>query len=70
MSRLKDCAFCNNAVDDNVHFNGFNKRWIFNHYCKTIPGRLSVTIDIYGESEQEVVDLWNGNHENQKSESL
>lgn len=70
MSRLKDCPFCNKAVVDDVHYNELNERWIFSHYCKTIPNKLSVTIDIYGKSEQEVVDLWNGEHENQKSKSL
>lgn len=68
MSRLKECPFCNKAVDDGypyLHLNENTNKWIFSHYCKTMPNRLSVTIDIYGESEQEVVDLWNGEHENQ-----
>ena len=63
MKKMKNCPFCNRAVNEEypyVHFNDSLGTWIFSHYCKN-PGRvLSVTIDIYGNSEQEVIDLWNG----------
>jgi hypothetical protein len=71
MKKLRNCPFCNKDVNDDllgVHYSEGIKKWVFAHYC---DGAKGVTIDVYGETEQEVIDKWNGLYEeDKKSEGL
>ncbi len=64
MSRLRNCPFCNKEVDEfmNPHFNGIMRKWVLSHYC---DGTNAATIDVYGFTEQDCVDKWNGVYEEQ-----
>lgn len=70
MSRLRNCPFCKKKVKDRYpyfHFNEVSRKWILSHYCDHTNG---VTIDVYGLTEQDCVDKWNGVYEDKTSESL
>lgn len=70
MNRLRRCPFCKKEVKDTrpyLHFNEKLNKWVLNHYCN---GTEAVTIDVYGKTEQEVIDKFNGIYEEQTSESL
>lgn len=72
MKKLRNCPFCNAEVDANdpvygVHFNKLIGKWLFGHSCHhALP--VEVDITVYGETEEEVVNRWNG--EVKESESL
>lgn len=73
MSRFRTCPFCKKEVDGNypyIHFNEVMGKWIFSHYCEHPDGQFHVTIDIYGFTEQDCIDKWNGVYEDEESESL
>lgn len=71
MKKLRNCPFCNKDINDDligVHYSKGINKWVFSHYC---DGANGVTIDVYGKTEQEVIDNWNGEHEEyEESEGL
>jgi hypothetical protein len=54
----------------NPFFNDLMGQWILHHYCDHPDGQFHVTIDVYGLTEQDCVDKWNGVYEDKTSESL
>ena len=74
MSKLRKCPFCKQEVNADFPYLYKNENcgWILSHYCKTKPGVLSTTIDIYADTREEAIDLWNGEYhaEEQTSEGL
>ena len=74
MSKLRRCPFCKQEVMDCFPYlyKSEGTQWLLSHYCKTKPGVLSTTIDIYADTREEAIDLWNGDYhaEEQTSESL
>lgn len=70
MNRLRRCPFCKKEVEDThpyLHYNASLHKWVLSHYCNKTE---AVTIDVYGKTEQEVIDKWNGIYEDEESESL
>ena len=57
---MRNCPFCKQKIDDVPRYNTILRLWILSHYC---DGVNAVTIDVYGETEQEVIDKWNGEYE-------
>ena len=57
---MRNCPFCKKEIDDVPRYNATLKQWILSHYC---DGVKAVTIDVYGATEQEVIDKWNGDYE-------
>ena len=74
MSKLRNCPFCKKEVYGDFPYLYKSERgnWILSHYCKSKPDELSTTIDIYADTKQEAIDLWNGDYhaEEQTSEGL
>jgi hypothetical protein len=73
MKRMRNCPFCKKEVEDGwpyIHYTEIIDKWVFDHYCNPDKPTTDVCITIYGKSEQEVIDKWNGEYENQESESL
>ena len=63
MARMRNCPFCQKDVNDDffgVHFNKLIGKWIFNHACDPMNATMDVDITVYGKTEQEVIDKWNG----------
>ena len=74
MGRLRNCPFCKKDVNHeikelNVHYNKMIGKWIFFHTCSP-RATDCVNVCVYGDSEQEVIDKWNGVYEDKTSESL
>ncbi len=70
MSRFRACPFCKKDVDcayPYIHYHEDMGKWIFSHYCDHPITHFHVTIDVYGFTEQEVVDKWNGVYEDKES---
>ena len=70
---MRNCPFCNEKAKRGFpHFYLMEDGdWVFSHHCKLKPfPSLTGCITIYGASEQEVIDIWNGVYEEPKSESL
>ena len=70
MNRLRRCPFCKKEAEDRYPYLGYNDfldEWILDHRCDEVN---AVCITVYGKSEQEVIDKWNGIYEEQTSESL
>lgn len=69
MARLKSCPFCKDEVAQGFPylFEMSDGEWVYSHCCKHPVGKLSVTIDVYGNTEQEVIDKWNGVYEDKES---
>ncbi len=60
---MRKCPFCNKEVEMRFPFLSYIKgldQWSFSHHCEMTGGVLDVCIDIYGATEQEVIDKWNG----------
>lgn len=58
--KIKKCPFCGRKIEDRFpHLYEMEEdSWILNHYCnKGLP--LTVVIDVYGATKEEVVDYWN-----------
>ena len=57
--KLKPCPFCgqNNIMIHN--YDKENNRWSVDHYCKHDVDDLTIVIDVYGYSREEVVEMWN-----------
>lgn len=73
MKKLRNCPFCGADVNTDipclgVHFNKLIGKWIFSHQCSPDPKALTVDVTVWGKTEEEVVDKWNG--EVETSESL
>ena len=63
---LKPCPFCGgNNVLIRPFLNG--KRWNLAHCCaKDDNGNLTIVIDVYGNSRDEVIKRWNRRVENER----
>ena len=73
MARLRACPFCKKEVEQGfpyLHYHDVMGQWIYSHYCDHPEGKFHATIDVYGFTEQDVVDKWNGVYEDKTSESL
>jgi hypothetical protein len=60
MSKYKRCPFCGAEVDRDVNFIVQLKdgSFAFDHFCKHDENLISV-IHLYGDSVEEIIDLWN-----------
>ena len=70
MNRLRRCPFCRKEVKDSYPYLAYFEeldKWVLSHYCNKTN---AATIDVYGKTEQEVIDKWNGIYEDEESESL
>lgn len=75
MKKLRNCPFCKKEVKEYypyLHFNENMEEWIFSHNCEHTEDAFEVCITVYGKTEQEVIDKWNGGEsvEVEESESL
>ena len=63
MGRLRNCPFCGKDVNDeyyDVHYNDKIDKWLFSHWCNDESATDDVYLTVYGNSEQDVIDKWNG----------
>lgn len=71
---MRRCPFCKRPVSHpedpifGVRYNNLIGRWLFSHECRIRP--IDVSIVVYGDSKEEVIDKWNGVHEKQESKSV
>lgn len=61
---MRNCPFCNKEVDEKayvygVHYNEKISKYLFDHVCHLAEG-IDVSITVYGLTEDEVIDRWNG----------
>lgn len=65
MGRMRNCPFCGKEVSDGfpslMYVNTINQ-WNYHHACPHI-GEVEVVVTIYGDSEEEVIEKWNGVYE-------
>lgn len=71
---MKPCPFCGKKIDPDgfvygVHYNELSKVWLFNHFCHKFTEGLDVTLTVYGDTKEEVIERWNS-REDQTSESV
>lgn len=72
MPDLRKCPFCGKEVDGGypfLHYNELMGKWFFDHWCD-MENPTTLWVSCQGETEQEVIDKWNGVYEEQESESL
>lgn len=66
MGRMRNCPFCGNEVSDGfpylMYVNTINQ-WNYHHACPHIGAEVEVVVTIYGDSEEEVIEKWNGVYE-------
>ena len=56
---LKPCPYCG-VNDAFIHnYNIEDSRWCLDHYCGHDEDELSIVINIYGKSREEVIERWN-----------
>jgi hypothetical protein len=70
---MRNCPFCGEKIERGFPTFGFNPRsgkWHLEHFCDLFSPEVTVSIAVYGKTEQECIDRWNGVHEEPKSESL
>ena len=70
---MKNCPFCGKHVKAEYPYMsclGGKYGWNFNHHCDHAPGKLGVCIDVWGDTEEEVIERWNNRGKVKKSESL
>lgn len=69
---MRRCPFCKADVKlEYPYLLAFTEGgFVFSHYCKNDTLQPSISVDVYGRTEQEIKDKWNGVYEEQKSESL
>ena len=70
---MKECPFCGALVKPrsiDFNFNSLSKNWILFHNCNVDSEDSQMGILISAKTEQEVIDIWDGRYEEQKSESL
>lgn len=63
MNRLRRCPFCKAEVEDEypyLHYNEILDKWVLDHWCDKNVSTDGVYITVYGKTEQEVIDKWNG----------
>ena len=74
MARMRKCPFCEKEVAESYPHLMYNQqigKWVFDHWCEgNERNEMPVVITVYGKTEQEVIDRWNGVYEEQESESL
>ena len=61
--KLRKCPFCKKDVNTNsefmgVHHNRIIDKWTFSHNCSIRP--IDVSVVVYGDSKEEVIEKWNG----------
>lgn len=71
---MRKCPFCKEEIKFRFpYLTQFSddETWHFNHYCKHEPDKIGVCIDIYGDTEEEIVAKWEGVYfEEQESEGV
>jgi hypothetical protein len=63
MKKMRNCPYCGEDVGTDilgVHYNEQLGKWLFNHFCDHKGGDIAVSVTVYGNTEQEVIDKWNG----------
>lgn len=53
---VKPCPFCG---DNKVHVGDVKTKWMLWHFCVHEENEAEAHIDIYGKTEQEIIDKWN-----------
>jgi hypothetical protein len=66
---MKNCPFCGKKVEARLPFlssffdpDANKMRWDFSHHCN-FGGDLTVTIDCWGDTEEECIEKWNNRAE-------
>lgn len=70
---MRNCPFCGAEVKStypDLSYITKHDLWIFSHHCNLKNPDLTVCVNVYGKTFEEVLRRWNGHDENQKSESL
>lgn len=66
MSNLRKCPFCGEEVKAEYPYLDYLKNleiFMLAHYCPHGSGGISVGVSVYGKTEKEVIDKWNGVYE-------
>ena len=65
--KIKPCPFCGKE-DNSINFfdrdNG-ERIWALSHYCPH-SDELTIVINVYGNSEEEVIERWNRRNEDER----
>ena len=62
-TKLKPCPFCGSVEEPFIIEYGprNDRRWNLDHYCPhDEDDRITMVINIYGKSRDEVIERWNG----------
>lgn len=71
MKKMKPCPFCGAKAEARYPFLGpihNGKTFVFDHHCAQDNG-LTICIQVYGKTEDEVIKRWNGRCEDGKKYS-
>lgn len=62
-TEMRDCPFCNAKISsefpDMMFVEGL-KKYVFTHACNYVNGAHTVFVSIYGDTEEEAINKWNG----------
>lgn len=57
---IKACPFCGNVPKQHIDIIELSaNEYTLSHHCPHKEGELSVCLNVYGKTKEEVVDLWN-----------
>ena len=63
MKKLRNCPFCGKKVDSGfptLFYNPLTGKWVLSHWCNEAAPTSDVYITVYGKTEQDAIDKWNG----------
>lgn len=65
MRKLRNCPFCGAEVNAEYPFLMHNEEsghFVLSHFCHQaeLEGKLDICIAVYGKTEEEVIEKWNG----------
>ena len=73
MGEMKRCPFCGNEVKENYPYLSYIsslKLWSFSHNCPHTSGSVPISINIFEETREEVIERWNHRGKVKKSKGL
>lgn len=62
-SIMRNCPFCGGEalpMPTRLRFVQKLKQWAFYHYCPSKGERDMLTISIYADTKEEIIEQWNG----------